>query len=236
MKEIELAGLTVRLAGGVDREGGGEGPLIVLLHGFGAPGDDLVPFWRVLDAPPGTRWAFPAAPFALEGQGQHDSRAWWMIDIERRLTAAERGELDALSQEVPPGLADARARITAFLDAIESRLKPSKTVLGGFSQGAMLACDVALNTDRPLAGIALLSGTLLAAREWAPLASRRRGLPVFQSHGMRDPLLPFAYAEKLRDLLQGGGLDVTWAPFRGGHEIPDGVMRALGQWIRSVLG
>ena len=244
MKELDLAGLKVRLAGGVDREGGGEGPLVVLLHGFGAPGDDLVPFWRVLDAPRGTRWAFPAAPFALQGDGglasgagyaPRDSRAWWMIDIERRLSAAERGELEAMSGEVPPGMADASARVSALLDELDARLKPTNVVLGGFSQGAMLACDVALRTDRALAGIALLSGTLVAADECAPLASRRRGLPVLQSHGMLDPLLPFAYAEKLRDLLQTGGLDVTWVPFRGGHEIPDPVLRALGGWIRTVL-
>jgi len=158
-----------------------------------------------------------------------------MIDIERRLAAAERGELEAMSREVPLGMAEARARINALLDELDARLKPTKIVLGGFSQGAMLACDIALRTDRALAGIALLSGTLLAADEWAPLALGRRGLPALQSHGMVDPLLPFAYAEKLRDLLRTGGLDVTWVPFRGGHEIPDTVVQALGRWIRTVL-
>jgi phospholipase/carboxylesterase len=243
MRDLELAGLTVRLAGGTDREGGGDGPLVVLLHGFGAPGDDLVPLWRVLGAPPGTRWAFPAAPLVLgdelgaprESAAFRDSRAWWIIDIERRLRAAERGRLEAMTLEVPFGMAEARAQVTAVLEELEVRLKPTSIVLGGFSQGAMLACDVALRTDRALAGIALLSGTLLAAKEWAPLAVGRRGLAVFQSHGAVDPLLPFAYAERLRDLLSTGGLDVTWVPFRGGHEIPDTVLSALGRWIRAVL-
>src|SRR5947209_15886119 len=47
MKESMVAGLRVRWAGGDDREGGGDGPLVILMHGFGAPGDDLVPLWRV---------------------------------------------------------------------------------------------------------------------------------------------------------------------------------------------
>jgi phospholipase/carboxylesterase len=43
MRVDKLGGLTVRLTGGTDGKGGGNGPLVVLLHGFGAPGDDLVP-------------------------------------------------------------------------------------------------------------------------------------------------------------------------------------------------
>jgi phospholipase/carboxylesterase len=233
MKRLELGGLDVLLTGGTDREGGGDGPLVVLLHGFGAPGDDLVPLWRVMDAPAGTRWAFPAAPLALEGAG-YGGRAWWMIDIERHVMAVQRGDI-SLPREAPPGMSDARDRVVAMLDALEASARPSKLVLGGFSQGAMLACDVALHTERPLAGIALLSGTLVAQEEWAPRATRRRSLPVFQSHGTADPMLPYAQAEKLRDVLREGGMDVTWVPFHGGHEIPATVLDALGRWTRATL-
>jgi phospholipase/carboxylesterase len=244
MRELNLAGLPVRVAGGADGNGGGEGPLVVLLHGFGAPGDDLASLWRVVDAPAGTRWAFPAAPLILQMGGPAsprgpgpppDARAWWMIDLDRRLGAAERGQLDSLAREVPEGMREAGERIVSLLRELDTWLRPTKIVLGGFSQGAMLACDVALRTDARLAGVALLSGTLLASDEWAALVSRRHGLPILQSHGTFDPLLPFAYAEKLRDLLTSGGAVVTWVPFRGGHEIPHGVVDALGGWLRAVL-
>ena len=56
MRTLELGGLECRVVGGSDREGGGDGPVVVLLHGFGAPGDDLVPLWRVMDVPRGTRF------------------------------------------------------------------------------------------------------------------------------------------------------------------------------------
>jgi len=235
MKRLEAGGLSVLLAGGVDREGGGDGPLVVLLHGFGAPGDDLAPLWRVIDAPAGTRWAFPAAPLALEGMG-YGGRAWWMVDIERLIGAGERGNRDELAREAPPGMSDAHTQVVTMLDDLVAGLKPSKLVLGGFSQGAMLACDVALRTARPLAGIALLSGTLVAHDEWAPLAPRRRGLPVFQSHGTEDPILPYAQAEKLRDMLRDAGAAVTWVPFRGAHAIPGTVTDGLGKWMRAALG
>jgi phospholipase/carboxylesterase len=234
MKRLEAGGLSVLLAGGVDREGGGDGPLVVLLHGFGAPGDDLAPLWRVIDAPTGTRWAFPAAPLALEGMG-YGGRAWWMVDIERLIGAGERGNREELAREAPPGMSEAHTQVVTMLDELVADLKPSKLVLGGFSQGAMLACDVALRTARPLAGIALLSGTLVAHDEWAPLAPRRRGLPVFQSHGTEDPILPYAQAEKLRDMLRDAGAAVTWVPFRGAHAIPGTVTDGLGKWMRAAL-
>jgi phospholipase/carboxylesterase len=234
MKRIaDMGGLSVLLAGGADRAGGGDGPIVVLLHGFGAPGDDLAPLWRVIDAPAGTRWVFPEAPVAVPGLG--GGRAWWMIDVERYVRAAERGQLEELEREEPEGLETARERAIALLEAVHSELRPTRVLLGGFSQGAMLSCDVALRTERPLAGLVLLSGSLVARDEWAPKAVLRRGLPVFQSHGLADPLLPFAQAEKVRDLLRGGGAEVTWVPFRGGHEIPPTVVDALGRWTRSAL-
>ena len=65
----------------------------------------------------------------------------------------------------------------------------------------MLSCDVMLRTTQPYAGLIQLSGTLLAAQEWSPLLQKRKGLPVFQSHGMQDELLPYVGAERLRDTL-----------------------------------
>ena len=82
MRSETWAGLEVCITGGHDREGGGTGPLVMLLHGFGAPGDDLVDLWRMLDVPNEIRFLFPAAPLTLN-LGFGDSRAWWMLDMER---------------------------------------------------------------------------------------------------------------------------------------------------------
>jgi phospholipase/carboxylesterase len=229
MRRDTVAGLDVILAGGSDGSGGGDGPLVVLLHGFGAPGDDLVPLAEVLQVPATVRFVFPAAPLPLPG-GWGDARAWWMIDLAR----FERSDMRDLSSEVPDGLPEARARVLALVGALDERLAPGTLVLGGFSQGAMLSCDVAGHLRRPLAGLVLLSGTLLAAHEWAPQLEARAGLPVFQSHGSGDPLLPYRMAERLRDLLTAAGLAVEWVPFRGGHEIPPAVMAALGAFITRV--
>jgi phospholipase/carboxylesterase len=99
----------------------------------------------------------------------------------------------------------------------------------------MLASEVALRAERPLAGLVVLSGALLAADEWTPLMAKRKGLRVFQSHGNADPLLPLFTAELLRDRLVQAGLMVEWVGFEGGHEIPSLVLDRLSRFLRSVL-
>ncbi len=233
MRDETYGGLRVRITGGTDREGGGDGPLVVLMHGFGAPGTDLVTLARVFDVPREVRFAFPEAPIDLAPM-QPGGRAWWWIDMMKHQLAQMRGEPIDRSQSVPEGLVEARTSVIAMLGELERALAPSSVVLGGFSQGAMLACDVALRTEIALAGLVLFSGTLIAEQEWSVTASRRRGLPVALSHGQNDGVLPFRAAEQLRDFLTSAGLDVTWTPFRGGHEIPPSALAAAATLVRRV--
>jgi phospholipase/carboxylesterase len=237
LREDEFGGLTVRITGGSDGQGGGDGPLVVLMHGFGAPGDDLVPLAPLLGLPRAVRFAFPAAPLELGG-GYGDSRAWWMIDLERLEMDLASGRERDRSADDPAGLAEAREAVAAAVDQLQEELgaPPQRTVLGGFSQGAMLATDLALRGGRPLAGLLLWSGTLLAAETWRALAPERSGLPVFMSHGRQDALLPFAAAERLRELLAGAGLGVEWVPFRGGHEIPPPALQGAAAFLARLLG
>ncbi|MCX5722673.1 MAG: hypothetical protein NT179_11710 [Nitrospirae bacterium] len=236
MREESVGGLRIRVTGGTDGKGGGRGPLVLLLHGFGAPGDDLVSLADVLNVPPGTRFVFPEGPLTLSF-GPGNARAWWIIDMARIAADRAAGKPRDLSQDIPKGLAPAREAMLAFLKEVERvfNADPRKTILGGFSQGAMLSCDVMLRTAQPYAGLVQLSGTLLAKQEWAPLLPKRKGLPVFQSHGMQDEILPYAGAEGLRDQLTHAGLSVEWHSFRGGHEIPRAVLQRLGLFITKSV-
>ena len=236
MREELIGGLRTRVTGGTDGKGGGRGPLVLLLHGFGAPGDDLVSLADVLTVPAGTRFVFPEGPLSLSF-GPSAARAWWIIDMARVAADRAAGRARDLSQDIPKGLAPARETMLGFLKEVERKFDadPRKIVLGGFSQGAMLSCDVMLRTAQPYAGLIQLSGTLLAAQEWTPLLQTHKGLPVFQSHGVQDELLPYAGAERLRDMLTHGGLSVEWHSFRGGHEIPRSVLQRLGPFITKAV-
>ena len=225
----EVAGLSVCLVGPPDA------PLLaVLLHGFGASGEDLVPLAGEIDVP-SVRYAFPEAP--LEISGVHGAaRAWWMLDLARLEEDLRRGAPRDRRDEVPDGLPAARGQVLRLLDQLEARFAApgARLVLGGFSQGAMLALDVALHRERPPAGLILMSGTLIAEAEWQPRMASLAGVPVMMSHGRHDALLPYHVAEVLRDRLTAAGAVVDWQPFLGEHEIPRAAINAAGELLRSV--
>ncbi|HEV8324588.1 MAG TPA: esterase [Myxococcota bacterium] len=243
MREETIAGLRTVITGGPDRQGGGEGPVVALLHGFGANGDDLVGLWRALDVPREVRFAFPEAPNALAGYGGA-SYAWWMIDISRWQRAVQ-GEVtpDEFYEDVPEGMSEARAGVQAWIAALRARLgggdaapvPAERFVLGGFSQGATLAVDVALRASEAFAGLCVLSGTLVCRSEWRARLPAAHGVPFFQSHGTRDPILPFFVGEALNALLSEGPFRGALLRFAGGHEIPQAVVQGLGGYLRDRL-
>lgn len=232
MRELTLGTLHARITGGTDREGGGTGPVVILMHGYGAPGTDLVPLWRELQVPHEVRFVFPEAPHDLAFGG----RAWWAIDMLRLQDRFDRGLVEQLIREVPPGLTEARNAVLELLTGLEREigLVPETTIIGGFSQGAMLATDVVLRTERKFAALAVLSGTVICKDEWRALMPARSGLPVLQSHGRSDAVLPFFLAEELRDALTHAGLNVEFIPFNAGHGIADPVLTGLGALASRV--
>lgn len=213
----------------VDQLPDGKSPqvLVVLCHGYGAPGTDLVGLaGEILRLRPelkaSVRFVFPAGILSLDEQGLYGGRAWWQIDINRLISAVEAGEFTALRTENPDGLARSRAQLTKLIETLqaETSLPMSKIVLGGFSQGAMLTTDVALRLAERPGGLAVFSGALLAEEHWRELAQNRGPMPVVQTHGTLDQILPCAAGEWLRDLLQDAGLPVEFARFQGPHTIP----------------
>ena len=223
IETLQLAGLTTRIVG--------SGPVTaVLCHGFGAPGDDLVALAQFINAP-NTRFVFPAAPIELGGL-YGDARAWWHLDLQKLESDLRTGAVRDRRNEVPEGLAEARAKVSALID--ELKVDPAKLVLGGFSQGAMITLDVALHRDVAPAGLALMSGTLLAESEWEPRFGKLSGVPVLMSHGKGDPLLPFSISQALRDRLTAAGAKVDWIEFMGGHEIPPPVLDGVGRLLRQL--
>jgi phospholipase/carboxylesterase len=231
MRRVRLADLDVVLAGGPDGHGGGDGPLVVLMHGFGAPGTDLVSLAPEVPVGKEVRFAFPAAPHAAQA-----GRAWWFIDMLELQQALMLRDYETLMNRTPAGLPEVRQQVGALLDALETELgaERKRTVLGGFSQGAMLATDVALRAEKPPGALAILSGSLICQREWLPLMRARADMPVLQSHGRGDPILAYEVAERLRDSLKQAGIFVDFIPFNGGHGIPEAALAGLARLIARV--
>jgi phospholipase/carboxylesterase len=224
---LELAGLTAHVTGPADAA-----VTCVLLHGFGAPGTDLVSLADAIDAP--ARFVFPEAPIELGGM-YGAARAWWLLDLARLEEDLRRGAVRDRRDEVPEGLAGARLQVSRLLDQVQARFSvpDARLVIGGFSQGAMVSLDVALHREKRVGGVIQMSGTLIAESAWAPLFPKLAGVPVLMSHGRMDAMLPFATADALREKLTTAGALVEWLPFVGGHEIPMTVIAAAGRFLRE---
>jgi len=187
--------------------------------------EDLAPFARSIGVP--AWYLLPEAPTAAAVGG----RAWWPIDIAAREAARQVGPRD-LATQVPAGLATARAQLEEYVTECRRRFRPQRLLLGGFSQGGMLACEWQLHSPRGADGLLLLSASRINVAAWQLCAQRLRGLPVLVSHGRADGDLAFAAGEQLRDFAASAGAQVTWVPFEGAHEIPLPVWRAVRGFLR----
>ena len=200
---------------------------MVLLHGYAMEPEELAPLALAMGLP--VALYLPRGSEAALPRG----RAWWPVDGERRAAQIARGARD-LHDAYPPGRDLLRARCAALVDELLRRHAGRPVVLAGFSQGGMLATDLVLHRAVRPQALALLSSSCIAAREWEPLATVARGLPVLVAHGLRDEDLSIRAGERLRDLLAAGGARVSWLPFEGGHNIPLQVWRELRRFVAHV--
>jgi len=84
----------------------------------------------------------------------------------------------------------------------------------------MLAIDVALASEPPVDGVAVLAGRLLSASLPALRGKAAGKITVFMAHGRADEVVPFAAGQQLKALLEQHGHAVTWRAFAGGHRLP----------------
>ena len=119
-------------------------------------------------------------------------------------------------------------------------LDASKICLSGFSQGSMMTCDLAFNYEVPAKALVLLSSTLVAKERLNSSLSRAKAkkakkIPIFQSHGTGDPVLPLAMARKLKEILVEKEYKVDYHEFPGGHEIPPRILQSLIHFLKENI-
>jgi phospholipase/carboxylesterase len=222
---VEIGGLEC-----VHIKGNGQKGAVVLLHGFGASAYDLYSLQNYLKVPEGMDWYFPNGILEVPFTPTYSGRAWFPISISGKIQQAVlTGDWSEIGTFIPPGLDEARDRMNTFLSHIPFSFE--QIVLGGFSQGAMLSLDVFLHKAELPKSLILLSGTMLKENEWKQKAKAKSGFQFFQSHGTEDPVLPYAAAKRLENMLREAGLVGEFVSFQGGHEIPDSVIKRVNQYL-----
>lgn len=208
--------------------------LVVLLHGYGADGKDLIEIgrqWRPWL--PDAAFVAPNAPepCAMSPMG----RQWFAISnrgLDERNGAAERWA----------GVVKARPVVDAFLDSELARqgLDESRLSLVGFSQGAMMALHVGLRRARAPASIVGYSGMLVGPEhldEATACDARGARPPVLLAHGDQDPLIPFEALFLCSEELAKADIPTQWHLSIGaGHGIDAGGLRHGGLFIAKGFG
>ncbi len=193
--------------------GGAPDSAVVLLHGYGSDGNDLIalaPYWQ--DTLPGALFVSPHAP-QQQGMGGYQ---WFAIDWAGDRVAGRQA-----------GVSEARPVLMGFLDDLWSQtgIAPERTILAGFSQGAMMALHVGLSlpTEKQLMGVIAFSGALVLPDGFGQAGLARP--PICLVHGDLDEVVDPNLSADAAHVLEDGGLDISYHVSRGvGHGIaPDGL-------------
>ena len=201
---------------------GKPGHLVVLLHGYGADGNDLIGLAPLLgQLMPDVVFHAPNAPQPCEGNPF--GYQWFGIS---RLDPAI-----ALA-----GVQAAAPVLDAFLDETMAAhgLDEAKTVLVGFSQGTMMALHVGLRRKKQLAGIVGFSGMLAGAELLQSQLQNKP--PVLLVHGDSDEMLPHGLTQRAAEALTAAGLEVGVHIAKGvGHSIDETGLQLAARFLLNVF-
>jgi phospholipase/carboxylesterase len=193
---------------------------LVLLHGRGTSEHDLFPLLDALDPDRRLVGVTPRGPLSLPPGGAH----WYVV---RRIGYPDRDTfLPAL---------DLLARwLDATLAAFDIPL--GHTVIGGFSQGAVMTHSLALGRGRPApAGIVALSGFMPVVEGFELDLSGREGFRAALGHGTHDPVISAEFGRDARRRLEEAGADVLWRESRMDHSVDPAFMAELQPWLRATV-
>jgi len=195
--------------------------LLLLHHGRGTDGHDLIGLAGILDPEHRLHVIAPGGPLRLPGwPGRH----WYTVP---RVGHPDPETFDA-----------SRRALAAFHDQTWERigLGPEHTVLGGFSMGAVMSYALGLAADRPVpAGILAFSGFIPTVAGWEPSLADRTALPVLIAHGRNDNVIAVDFARAARDLLAGAGLAVDYHESDAGHQIEPALIPPVRAWLAGAL-
>ncbi len=197
--------------------------LVIILHGYGADGDDLVSLgrqWQRLL--PDAEFVAPNAPQFCQNPPM--GYQWFPLNVTMQGVVST-------PQERWQGAVDTAPVLDAFIDGELQRtgLEASSLALVGFSQGAMMALHVGLRRKLSPASIVSFSGMLLGPEHLDSITARP---PVFLAHGSVDDIVPFEAMGATRQALSAAGIEVMSYVEQGiGHGIDGEATWLAGEFL-----
>lgn len=181
----------------------------MILHGLGDSHMGMAGLAAEL-AIEGVEFILPDAPDAYFGMGY----SWYTIP-QQFFTEGAAMDRDKLVEQCRPEVLRSRALVHRVLDALHEEAPGEPIVLGGFSQGGLIALDAGFSWPRPIAALFTLSSYFPEAATALRDTPQRADLPVFVGHGDADPVVDYAYAGETEAALRKHGVPVTFRTYRG---------------------
>jgi phospholipase/carboxylesterase len=200
-------------------DGEPEGALI-LNHGRGTDENDLFGLLDELDPERRLLGIAPGAPLTNIPPG---GRHWYVVP--------------RVGYPDPATFAASYEALTSFLDGTlaEHGIEWNRTVIGGFSMGAVMSYAVSLGPVRPSpAGVVALSGFVPVVEGWKPDLEAHRDVRFFIHHGRLDPVIEAGFGRRAKELLEGGGLQVDYHETDAGHTVPAEVLPAARAFVAAA--
>ena len=224
--EEQIAGLKTYFIKGDENA-----PTILMLHGYGANGKDLIGLSSEIKTNKKYNWIFPEGFISLE-DSIISGKAWFNIDWLLLNTLLKTGKIEDYSILEPPGLEEAKGKILELIQIL--KLNYNQLIIGGFSQGAMLSTEIAISSNQTFKSLLILSGTLICKERWKKQASQNKNFPFFQSHGINDMVLQYEKAKQLYDTLNNETFKGSFHEFKGGHEIPNSITQKIAEFLNNL--
>jgi phospholipase/carboxylesterase len=182
---------------------------LVLFHGRGADENDLFPLLDVLDPERQLHGYTPRGPLSLPPGGAH----WYIVP---RVGYPDRDTF--------------LASYTALSEWLDG-LPHARVVLGGFSQGCVMALSLSLGAGRPRpVAVCGFSGFIPVVDGWdADLSTLP---PVAYGHGTYDPVIPIEFGRRVRDTLEGAGGELLYKEYPLDHTLDPAFLVAVRDWLK----
>ncbi len=204
---------------------------IIVLHGYGADCNDLYPIKRMIENHDQFDWYFFNGPIEVPIFPMMNGRAWFDFRFQEYQQALMSGQATKFFSEIiPEGLEDAVTGIKASMKELKSQRGYDQFILGGFSQGSMVSAFLTAKNPELVKKLYLLSSTLLSKDTFLESLSKIKQIPIYQTHGKQDPVLPYAGAVELKEILSQVD-DYEFYDFNGGHELPLDVLTKLSEFL-----
>jgi phospholipase/carboxylesterase len=190
------------------REAAGEpAGALVLFHGRGADEHDL---YRLLGVT-------PRGPFSFPPGGAH----WYKL---QQVGFPDRETFFAAYDEVGTWLDE-------FLS--EHGISPDRAVLGGFSQGSVMAYSFGLGKGRPRPAALIAFSGFIPTVDGFKLDLDEIP-PVAIGHGTFDPIIPVEFGRRARQLLEEAGASVLYREYPLPHAIDPGFLVEVRDWLAQA--